>query len=181
METKTSVERILESLLNLIEQIPRTSIALKLDTAILAVRVAKGTYLEAFDKEMGEVLNKGIVQIINARIIQLKSISEDPLSSALAFADEKFDEDVLHTRQLLITKLIDLDLSVRALTCLKAANVMTLGDLVACNRNDLLKLKNFGKKSLTELDDFLNNIGLNFGMDLKIYGLIRGDFNNGEK
>jgi DNA-directed RNA polymerase subunit alpha len=82
------------------------------------------------------------------------------------FANEEFDEEVLHMRQLLKTKLVDLDLSVRALNCLKAADVDTLGELVQYNRTDLLKFRNFGKKSLTELDDLLLGMGLNFGMDI---------------
>ena len=84
---------------------------------------------------------------------------------------EEFDEDVLHMRQLLKTKLVDLDLSVRALNCLKAAEVDTVGDLVRYNRNDLLKFRNFGKKSLTELDDLLTSLNLHFGMDVSIYKL----------
>jgi DNA-directed RNA polymerase subunit alpha len=87
------------------------------------------------------------------------------------FANEEFDEEVLHMRQLLKTKLVDLDLSVRALNCLKAADVETLGELVQYNRTDLLKFRNFGKKSLTELDDLLLGIGLNFGMDIAKYKL----------
>jgi len=87
------------------------------------------------------------------------------------FANEEFDEEVLHMRQLLKTKLVDMDLSVRALNCLKAADVDTLGDLVTYDRNDLLKFRNFGKKSLTELDDLLDNMGLNFGMDISKYKL----------
>lgn len=86
-------------------------------------------------------------------------------------ANEEFDEEVLHMRQLLKTKLVDLDLSVRALNCLKAAEVETLGDLVKFNKNDLLKFRNFGKKSLTELDELLENMGLNFGMDIAKYKL----------
>ena len=93
------------------------------------------------------------------------------LDSDEKFGNEEFDEEVLHMRQLLKTKLVDLDLSVRALNCLKAADVDTLGDLVTYNRNDLLKFRNFGKKSLTELDDLLDNIGLNFGMDISKYKL----------
>ena len=84
---------------------------------------------------------------------------------------EEFDEDVLHMRQLLKTKLSDQDLSVRALNCLKAAEVDTIGDLVRYNRNDLLKFRNFGKKSLTELDDLLANLNLHFGMDVTPYKL----------
>ena len=74
-------------------------------------------------------------------------------------------------RQILKTKLVDLDLSVRALNCLKAADVESLGELVQYNRNDLLKFRNFGKKSLAELDDLLGNLNINFGMDIQKYKL----------
>lgn len=86
-------------------------------------------------------------------------------------ADEEFDEEVLHMRQLLKTKLVDLDLSVRAINCLKAADVDTLGDLCTYNKNDLLKFRNFGKKSLTELEDLLQSMNLTFGMDISRYKL----------
>lgn len=87
------------------------------------------------------------------------------------YDNEEFDEEVLHMRQLLKTRLVDLDLSVRALNCLKAAEVDTLAELVVFNKNDLLKFRNFGKKSLTELDDLLANLNLNFGMDIAKYKL----------
>ena len=93
------------------------------------------------------------------------------LDSDEKFANEEFDEEVLHMRQLLKTKLVDLDLSVRALNCLKAAEVDTLGDLVKFNKNDLLKFRNFGKKSLTELEELLSSMNLNFGMDITKYKL----------
>ncbi len=93
------------------------------------------------------------------------------LDSGEKFGNEEFDEEVLHMRQLLKTKLVDLDLSVRALNCLKAADVETLGELVQFNRNDLLKFRNFGKKSLTELDDLLQVMNLTFGMDIAKYKL----------
>lgn len=86
-------------------------------------------------------------------------------------ANEEFDEEVLRMRQKLQQKLTDLDLSVRALNCLKAAEVETLGDLVQFNKNDLLKFRNFGKKSLTELDELLDNLGLSFGTDISKYKL----------
>jgi DNA-directed RNA polymerase subunit alpha len=86
-------------------------------------------------------------------------------------ANEEFDEEILHMRQLLKTKLVDLDLSVRALNCLKAAEVESLGDLVKFNKNDLLKFRNFGKKSLTELDELLETMNLSFGMDVAKYKL----------
>lgn len=84
---------------------------------------------------------------------------------------ETYDEESLHMRQLLKTKLIDMDLSVRALNCLKAAEVDTLGDLVSFNKNDLMKFRNFGKKSLTELEELVILKGLTFGMDLSKYKL----------
>ena len=84
---------------------------------------------------------------------------------------EEFDENTLHIRQLLKTKLVDMDLSVRALNCLKAADVETLGELVAFNKNDLLKFRNFGKKSLTELEDLVKTKGLEFGMNVAKYKL----------
>ena len=86
---------------------------------------------------------------------------------------EEFDETSLHMRQLLKTKLVDMDLSVRALNCLKAADVETLGELVSYNKNDLLKFRNFGKKSLTELEDLIESKGLSFGMDVSKYKLDR--------
>lgn len=84
---------------------------------------------------------------------------------------EEFDETSLHTRQLLKTKLVDMDLSVRALNCLKAAEVETLGELVAFNKADLLKFRNFGKKSLTELEELVRSRGLEFGMNVSKYKL----------
>ncbi len=86
-------------------------------------------------------------------------------------SSDEFDEEILHMRQLLKTRLIDLDLSVRALNCLKSADVETLGELCAFNRNDLLKFRNFGKKSLTELDAKLASLSLSFGMDVAKYKL----------
>ena len=85
--------------------------------------------------------------------------------------NDEFDEEVLHMRQLLKTKLIDMDLSVRALNCLKSAEVETLGELVRFNKTDLLKFRNFGKKSLSELEDLLSSLGLSFGMDITKFKL----------
>ncbi len=85
--------------------------------------------------------------------------------------NQEFDEEILHMRQLLKTRLIDMNLSVRALNCLKAADVDTLGDLVQYNKADLLKFRNFGKKSLSELDDLLESLNLSFGTDISVYKL----------
>jgi len=93
------------------------------------------------------------------------------LENADVDGNEEFDEEILHMRQLLKTKLVDMDLSVRALNCLKAADVDTLGDLVQYNKTDLLKFRNFGKKSLTELDDLLESLNLSFGTDISKYKL----------
>jgi len=93
------------------------------------------------------------------------------LEAAETDGNEEFDEEVLHMRQLLKTKLVDMDLSVRALNCLKSADVETLGELVVFNKTDLLKFRNFGRKSLTELDDLLANLNLSFGMDISKYKL----------
>ncbi len=103
--------------------------------------------------------------------LMLFSDEKITLDSDEKYANEEFDEEVLHMRQLLKTKLVDLDLSVRALNCLKAAEVDTLGDLVRYNKNDLLKFRNFGKKSLTELEDLLSQMNLTFGMDISKYKL----------
>jgi len=99
----------------------------------------------------------------------------------MLFSDEKinlesdtaddFDEDTLHMRQLLKTELTDFGLSVRALNCLKTAEVFTLGELVSFKKSDMLKFRNFGKKSLTELEELVMVKGLNFGMDLSKYKL----------
>lgn len=93
------------------------------------------------------------------------------LEAEVKSAVEEFDEDSLHMRQLLKTRLIDMDLSVRALNCLKAADVDTLGELVQFNKTDLLKFRNFGKKSLTELDELVESKNLTFGMNVAKYKL----------
>ena len=97
---------------------------------------------------------------------ELRTLESDEIAQS-----EAYDEESLHMRQLLKTKLIDMDLSVRALNCLKAAEVDTLGDLVSFNKNDLMKFRNFGRKSLTELEELVILKGLSFGMDLSKYKL----------
>ena len=94
------------------------------------------------------------------------------MSTSTSEVDD-LDETGMHMRQLLKSKLVDMDLSVRALNCLKAADIETLGDLVSYNKNDLLKFRNFGKKSLTELEDLVENKGLTFGMNTGKYKLDR--------
>ncbi len=133
-----------------------------------------------YEKLLLEVLTDGSINPKDA----LKEAAKILIHHFMLFSDEKikldveektvteeFDETSLHIRQLLKTKLVDLDLSVRALNCLKAADVETLGDLVAYNKNDLLKFRNFGKKSLTELEELVKSKGLEFGMNVTKYKL----------
>ena len=133
-----------------------------------------------YDKLSFEITTDGSIQPKEA----LKEAAKILIYHFMLFSDEKitiedsasaeneeFDEQVLHMRQLLKTKLVDMNLSVRALNCLKAADVDTLGDLVQFNKNDLLKFRNFGKKSLTELDDLLESLNLSFGTDISKYKL----------
>ncbi|MEA3444109.1 MAG: DNA-directed RNA polymerase subunit alpha [Bacteroidota bacterium] len=103
--------------------------------------------------------------------LQLFSDEKITPDSTEKFEDQEFDEEILKMRQMLKTNLVDMDLSVRALNCLKAADVESLGDLVTFNKNDLLKFRNFGKKSLTELDELLDGMQLSFGMDISKYKL----------
>ena len=137
-----------------------------------------------YDKLVVEVATDGSIHPKDA----LKEAAKILIYHFMLFSDEKimlenpdqegnqeFDEEVLHMRQLLKTKLTDstLNLSVRALNCLKAADVETLGDLVQYNKTDLLKFRNFGKKSLSELDDLLESLNLSFGTDISKYKLDR--------
>lgn len=133
-----------------------------------------------YDKLLLEITTDGSIHPKDA----LKEAAKILIYHFMLFSDEKitleatetgdneeFDEEVLHMRQLLKSKLVDMDLSVRALNCLKSAEVETLGELVVFNKNDLLKFRNFGKKSLTELDEFLSSLNLSFGMDISKYKL----------
>ncbi len=133
-----------------------------------------------YEKLLIEVVTDGSIHPKDA----LKEAAKILILHFMLFSDEKitvdeeeksvseeFDESSLHVRQLLKTKLVDMDLSVRALNCLKAADVETLGELVAFNKNDLLKFRNFGKKSLTELEELVKNKGLEFGMNITKYKL----------
>ena len=133
-----------------------------------------------YEKLVIEILTDGSIPPKEA----LKEAAKILIQHFMLFSDEKievetvegettseFDEEVLHMRQLLKTKLTDLELSVRALNCLKAADIETLGQLCSFQRNDLLKFRNFGKKSLAELEDKLISLNLSFGMDVSKYKL----------
>lgn len=133
-----------------------------------------------YEKLVLEILTDGSIHPKDA----LKEAAKILIHHFMLFSDEKitldttevdggeeFDEEILHMRQLLKSKLVDMDLSVRALNCLKAADVETLGELVVFNKTDLLKFRNFGKKSLTELEDLLESLNLSFGMDIAKFKL----------
>lgn len=128
-----------------------------------------------FDIESdGSITPKDALQEAAKILIQHFMLFSDEritLESEVKSESEDFDESSLHMRQLLKSRLSDMDLSVRALNCLKAADIDTLGDLVSYNKNDLLKFRNFGKKSLTELEEFVDLKGLDFGMDTSKYKL----------
>ena len=135
-----------------------------------------------FEKLIFEIVTDGSINPKDALTEAAKTL----IHHFMLFSDEKitleaddiaesetYDEESLHMRQLLKTRLTDMDLSVRALNCLKAAEVDTLGDLVSFDKSDLMKFRNFGKKSLTELEELVVTKGLNFGMDLTKYKLER--------
>lgn len=116
---------------------------------------------------------KALTEAAKILIHHFMLVSDEKISMEESKADDvdNYDEEILHMRQLLKTKLVDMDLSVRALNCLKAAEVETLGDLVTYTKSDLMKFRNFGKKSLTELDELVESKGLSFGMDISKYKL----------
>ena len=133
-----------------------------------------------YEKLIFEVKTDGSIHPEEA----LKEASKIMMRHLVLFSDESIledtqvhsqknevDENMLHMRKILKTSLSDLDLSVRAYNCLKAAEIRTLGELVSFHIEDLLKFRNFGKKSLTELEDFVKEKGLNFGMDVSKYNL----------
>lgn len=160
---------------------------LAIDSIYTPIKNVKYT-VENFRVDQKTDYEKLIIEITtNGSILPkdaLKEASKILIYHLMLFSDEKiaieapesndndeFDEEVLHMRQLLKSKLTDMELSVRALNCLKSAEVETLGELVQFNKTDLLKFRNFGKKSLTELDDLLARLNLSFGMDISKYKL----------
>ena len=165
-----------------VTQIPIDSIYTPIRNVRYVVEPFRVEQKTDYDKLVLEVTTDGSIQPKDA----LKQAAKILIYHFMLFSDEKitmedatqedneeFDEEVLHMRQVLKQKLSDMNLSVRALNCLKAADVETLGDLVQFNKNDLLKFRNFGKKSLTELDDLLAGLNLQFGTDISKYKLDR--------
>ena len=163
-----------------VTQIPIDSIYTPIRNVKYVVEPFRVEQKTDYDKLVLEVTTDGSIHPKDA----LKEAAKILIYHFMLFSDEKitvddapdadneeFDEEVLHMRQLLKTKLVDLNLSVRALNCLKAADVETLGELVQYNKNDLLKFRNFGRKSLTELDDLLESLNLSFGTDISKYKL----------
>ena len=165
-----------------VTQIPIDSIYTPIRNVKYVVEPFRVEQKTDYDKLVLEVTTDGSIQPKDA----LKEAAKILIYHFMLFSDEKitmedtaqedneeFDEEVLHMRQVLKQKLSDMNLSVRALNCLKSADVETLGDLVQFNKNDLLKFRNFGKKSLTELDDLLAGLNLQFGTDISKYKLDR--------
>ena len=165
-----------------VTQIPIDSIYTPIRNVKYVVEPFRVEQKTDYDKLVLEVTTDGSIQPKDA----LKEAAKILIYHFMLFSDEKitmedtaqedneeFDEEVLHMRQVLKQKLSDMNPSVRALNCLKAADVETLGDLVQFNKNDLLKFRNFGKKSLTELDDLLAGLNLQFGTDISKYKLDR--------
>ena len=155
-----------------VNQLPIDSIYTPIRNVKYSVEPTRVEQKTDYDKLVIEVTTDGSIHPKDA----LKEAAKILIYHFMLFSDEKitlenpdqdgnqeFDEEVLHMRQLLKTKLTDMNLSVRALNCLKAADVETLGDLVQYNKTDLLKFRNFGKKSLSELDDLLESLNLSFG------------------
>ena len=163
-----------------VNQLPIDSIYTPIRNVKYSVEPTRVEQKTDYDKLLIEVTTDGSIHPKDA----LKEAAKILIYHFMLFSDEKitlenpdqdgnqeFDEEVLHMRQLLKTKLTDMNLSVRALNCLKAADVETLGDLVQYNKTDLLKFRNFGKKSLSELDDLLESLNLSFGTDISKYKL----------
>lgn len=163
-----------------INVIPIDSIHTPIKNVKFAVENYRVEQKTDYEKLLLEITTDGSIHPKDA----LKEAAKILIHHFMLFSDEKitldteekavtdeFDENSLHIRQLLKTKLVDLDLSVRALNCLKAADVETLGDLVQFNKNDLLKFRNFGKKSLTELEELVKSKGMEFGMNVSKYKL----------
>ena len=163
-----------------VNQLPIDSIYTPIRNVKYSVEPTRVEQKTDYDKLLIEVTTDGSIHPKDA----LKEAAKILIYHFMLFSDEKitlenpdqdgnqeFDEEVLHMRQLLKTKLTDMNLSVRALNCLKAADVETLGDLVQYNKTDLLKFRNFGKKSLSELDDLLESLNLSFGTGISKYKL----------
>ncbi len=158
------IDSIHTPIVNVKMEVENYRVEQRTDYEKLTLEVTTDGSIKPYDavREAAKILIQHFMLISDEKM----TINFDEVSSEI-----ELNEPELHMRQLLKTKLVDKDLSVRALNCLKAADVETIGDLVKLNRNDLLKFRNFGKKSLTELDALLASLDLQFGMDVSIYKL----------
>jgi DNA-directed RNA polymerase subunit alpha len=164
------IDSIFTPIKNVKYTVENTRVEEKTDYEKLTIEVATDGSISPKDalQEAAKILIHHFMLFSDERI----TLETEERGSVARGADsDEFDETSMHMRQLLKTKLVDMDLSVRALNCLKAADIETLGDLVAFNKNDLLKFRNFGKKSLTELEDLVESKGLSFGMNVSKYKL----------
>jgi DNA-directed RNA polymerase subunit alpha len=158
------VDAIFTPIRNVMYAVEPERVEQKTDYDKLVLEIATDGSIHPKDalKEAAKILIQHFIMFSDEKI----SLDDDPMGKS-----DSFDEEMLHMRQLLKSNLVDLDLSVRAINCLKAADVETLGDLCRITRAELLKFRNFGKKSLTELDEKLESLNLSFGMDLSKYKL----------
>jgi DNA-directed RNA polymerase subunit alpha len=159
-----SIDSVFTPIINVKYNIENTRVEQKTDFEKLVIDIETNGSIHPEDAL------KGAAQIL---IKHFYLFSDKDMEFAEDDSDELevVDEELLHMRKLLKTSLNDLDLSVRAFNCLKAADIRTLGDLVSVEISDMMKFRNFGKKSLTELEELIDNKGLNFGMDLDKYNL----------
>ena len=159
-----AIDSIYTPIVNVMYKVDNYRVGQKTDYEKLTIEITTDGSIHPKDalKEAAKIL------IYHFMLFSDEKITVDDSSKATG---DEFDEEILRMRQILKTRLSEMDLSVRALNCLKAADVETLGELVTYSRNDLLKFRNFGKKSLTELDELLQNLNLNFGMDTAKYKL----------
>ncbi|MDR1517067.1 MAG: DNA-directed RNA polymerase subunit alpha [Dysgonamonadaceae bacterium] len=160
-----AVDSIYTPIRNVKYEIENYRIEQKTDYEKLIIEISTDGSIPPKDalKEAAKILIQHFVLFSDDNKIMIEATDSESI--------EEFDEEVLHMRQMLKRKLSDLNLSVRALNCLKAADVETLGQLVGHKKNDLLKFRNFGKKSLTELEVLLDSLSLSFGMDISKYKL----------
>ena len=159
-----AIDSIYTPIINVKYSVENYRVEQKTDYEKLIIEVTTDGSIEPKDalKEAAKIMIYHLMLFSDEKITLETPVEDNP---------EEFDEEVLRMRQLLKSKLSEMDLSVRALNCLKSAEVETLGELVVYNKTDLLKFRNFGKKSLTELDELLAGLNLSFGMDISKYKL----------
>ena len=158
------VDAIYTPIKNVAYKVSNTRVEQRTDYELLAIEVKTDGTIHPEDaiKEASRILIQHLMLITDEKIT---------FDDASTREENIVDEHILHMRKLLKTSLEDLDLSVRAYNCLKAAKINSLGEMVRYDTHELLKFRNFGKKSLVEIEELLQDKGLTFGMDLSKYKL----------